>query len=119
MPATQTSPFVSRKEALRKPTHHQFIKGIGYIAHSGPPELPLGSNGAKNCEPPKNTPDKSVHVLRPPNGARDMTFVWHAADQAWAAIVPDKGNRLAWPTSHLQKAGWAYVGPIDALAKKK
>jgi hypothetical protein len=113
------SPFVSRKEALKKRTHHQFINGIGYIAHSGPPELPAACNGNKNCDPPKNTRDGSVHVLLPPNGAGPMKFTWIAAEQAWASTVPDKGNRLAWPTSHLQRAGWSYAGPEEDKPAKK
>lgn len=106
-----SSPLVSREEAYRKPTHHQMIVGMGYLAHSGPPALPLGANGNKNCAPPADAKDGSRHLLLPPNGAPAMPFVWIAAHRAWGSALPQKGNRLAWPIDHLMRAGWAYVKP--------
>lgn len=111
-----TSPLVGRSAAVQKMTHHQFVKGLGYIAHSGPPELPAHLAGKKNCAPPAGTQNDSHHMLRPPNGAPDMVMRWIAGEQAWASLIPEKGNRLAWPVQHLQRAGWEYVGPEGTAA---
>jgi hypothetical protein len=104
---------VEKTAAQRKKTHHQFIPGIGYIAHDGPPELPAGVNGTKNCDPAKGTKDGSLHLLRPPNGHPPLAFEWIAAERAWESVQPERGNRLAWPADHLKRAGWEYVGPTD------
>ena len=104
------SPLVSRSEAAAKRTHHQFVPGIGYLAHSGPPELPGWMSGSKNCDPPAGTAEGSVHLLRPPSGGTSMEFLWVAAEKAWAP-ANGRGNRLAWPTSHLMRAGWEYDRP--------
>jgi hypothetical protein len=106
------SPIVSRATAHQKRTHHQFVAGLGYIAHEGPPELPPAAQGTKNCQPPSGTADRSVHVMQPPGGAGTMLMVWHA-DGAWGPIKPGQGNRMAWEPSHLSRAGWEYVGPAD------
>lgn len=103
-----TSPLVSRKEALAKRTHHQFVPGLGYLAHSGPPDLPATANGAKNCDPPKGTRDGSLHLIKPPNGGPSQAFTWIAAEKAWAPAIAGRGNRLAWPVDHLRRAGWEY-----------
>lgn len=105
------SPLVSRPEAHARPTHHQFIRGIGFLKHSGVPELPPGANGAKNCRPPPKTADGSLHMLQPGNGHPAVKMKWLAAHAAWGSLKPAKGNRLAWPVDHLSKAGWEYVGP--------
>ena len=107
-----TDPFVSRAEAHRKMTHHQYVDGLGFLAHSGPPELPAAAQGSKNCAPPSSTKDGSPHLLRPPGGHPDMILLWVAAENAWRSTHPGKGNRLAWTTDHLSKAGWEYVGPV-------
>jgi hypothetical protein len=104
-------PIVTRAEANRKRTAHQFVAGLGYVTHSGPPELPPGARGNKNCMPPSGTKDGSMHLLRPPSGAEPIAFVWVTAEQAWAGTNPARGNRLAWPVTHLARAGWEYVGP--------
>lgn len=104
---------VSRGEALRKRTQHQFIPGLGYIAHGSAPDLPKAANGNKNCEPIPGTADGSIHLLRPPTGAPPLALVWIAAERAWASLKPEAGNRLAWLTGHLSRAGWEYVGPIQ------
>lgn len=111
-----TSPVVSRKEAIGKPTHHQFFPGLGYIKHSGPPELPVTANGNKNCLPPAQTANGSRHLIKPPTGGPAVIMVWNVLEKAWASTRPEKGNRLAWPASYLSRAGWAYVGP-DKAAK--
>jgi hypothetical protein len=108
------SPLVSRSEAYKRLTHHQFAAGLGYVAHSGPPELPPIARGTKNCAPPNGTADGSLHVMRPPNGHPPITMRWVQAEQAWASLQPEKGNRLAWPGSYLMRAGWAYGEPVRA-----
>lgn len=112
---TATSPIVRRSVAQAKPTLHRFIRGIGYLAHDGPPELPRGSNGKKNCAPPEGTPDGSIHLLQPPTGAPPMALKWSVKHSAWLSLEPSAGNRLGWPAEHLMKAGWEYVG----VQKKK
>jgi hypothetical protein len=49
--------------------------------------------------------------MKPPTGAAPLEMIWIAAERAWASRIPDRGNRLAWPTGHLMRAGWEYVGP--------
>lgn len=110
MIATPVQRFlVTRSTAHAKKTHHQMVAGLGYVAHSGPPELPPGSDGSANCDPPATTADGSVHLLRPPNGARPIAMKWVVAERAWESMTPDRGNRLAWPADFLKKAGWAYM----------
>lgn len=117
MPIVQPRPaFVStRSIALRRRTHHQFVPGIGYIAHAGPPELPPTANGRENCAPPGGTEDQSLHLLKPPGGAPPLAMVWHAGERAWGALKPEKGNRLAWSTDYLMRAGWKYVSVAPAV----
>jgi hypothetical protein len=113
MGGVMTSPFVSRSEAHQKMTHHQYMDGIGYVAHSGPPELPLGRVvSSKNCAPPPGAKDGSAHLLKPPGGHPDMIMLWVAAENAWRPTHPGKGNRLAWSTDHLMRSGWEYLGPV-------
>jgi hypothetical protein len=50
--------------------------------------------------------------MKPPGGAKPLEMIWVAAERAWASAIPDRGNRLAWPTSHLMRARWEYVGPV-------
>jgi hypothetical protein len=114
-PRTRPSFLVGRNTAFARRTHHQFIPGMGYVAHSGPPDLPPTANGSKNCDPPANTADGSLHMLRPPGGHPPLAMVWVAAEKAWASRQPERGNRLAWPTSHLQRAGWEYIGPAPVI----
>jgi hypothetical protein len=108
-------PLVDRKTALKKRTNHERIPGMGYLVHSGPPDLPADASGNQNCAPPAGTVDGSAHVLKPPGGAKPMRMVWIGAEKAWAHPA-GKGNRLAWPTDHLMRAGWKYVGPEKARA---
>lgn len=104
--------IVARSQAMRAKTRHQFIQGVGYLPHGGPPELePHQATGTKNCDPPEMAIDGSQHMLRPPNGAPPRIFVWVKAEKAWEAFPFGVGNRLAWPASHLMKASWEYVGP--------
>ena len=111
-----TSPLVSRSEALKRRTHHQFLPGFGYIAHSGPPEVPVGiiKGAGKNCNPPPDTGDGSLHLLRPPNRHPDMVMRWIAKHSAWAPVHHGRGNRLAWAPSHLSSAGWEYQRPMKS-----
>lgn len=108
---TATSPLVSKRVADANPTHHQHILGMGYLAHSGAPDLPDHCKGEENCAPPQGTANASLHLLKPPGGAPDMIFKWAAKHNAWLSISPGKGNRMAWTVDHLMKAGWRYVGP--------
>jgi len=106
-----TSPLVDRKTAMAKPTHHQFIFGFGYLAHSGPPALTEHHKGTKNTAPPARTKDGSLHRLQPPGSGAVMVMHWVEIERAWASTQPQKGNRLAWTTGHLMRAGWEYIGP--------
>ena len=112
------TPFVTRAEAHKKKTHHQFVPGMGYLSHAGAPELPPGANGSKNCAPPEDAKDGSLHALRPPGGHPPMNMLWVAGERAWAHPVPGSGNRLAWPVEHLMRAGWEYIEPVKAKAKR-
>lgn len=104
--------LVTQAHAHRAKTRHQFVPGLGHVAHQGPPDLPPGANGTLNTKPPAGTADGSIHLLRPPTrGAKPMPFCLVAAERAWASLKPGAGNRLAWPTEHLMRAGWEYVGP--------
>jgi len=108
------SPIVSRSEAEQRPTHHQFVPGIGYIVHSGPPEMPQGRSGAgKPCKPPQGTEDGSLHFLQPPNQHPKMPMRWLAKHHCWAPMRHGQGNRLAWSDEHLSAAGWAYMRPVE------
>lgn len=102
--------IVPRQTAQAKPTHHQFVTGLGYVRHDGPPPLPRGAQGSKNCKPAPKTEDGSVHTLRIPGGRVVREMVWHASAQAWGP-ARGQGNRMAWSPEHLSKAGWEYVGP--------
>jgi hypothetical protein len=110
MPAA--SPLVSRAVAMGKMTHHQFIRSVGFLAHSGPPDLEPHHQGKKNCAPKAGSANGSRHWLKPGNGHPDIVMTWVAAESAWASTKPDKGNRLAWSVEHLSRAGWEYVGPV-------
>lgn len=103
--------MVPRSVALSRLTHHQFVAGMGYVAHGMAPELPPDANGSKNCAPPAGTADGSVHLMRPPTGADPVRMIWTPTEGAWAAEIPQKGNRMAWSTEHLMRAGWEYGGP--------
>lgn len=108
-----STPLVDRETAMAKQTHHQFIPGIGYLAHSAPPPLLPEHTGDKNCKPPAGTRTGSLHKLQPPGKGAPMTMRWVAAEGAWASPKPGKGHRLAFTCEHLSKAGWQYV----AIAK--
>jgi hypothetical protein len=108
------SPLVNRATAHQKRIHHQFVPGMGYIAHTAAPDLPAGANGTKNCNPPSGTKDGTSHIMQPPGGHPQMAMIWHAAESAWGPTKPGHGNRLAWEPAHLSKAGWEYIGPGDA-----
>lgn len=110
---TATLPIVNRATAMLRQTQHQFLQGIGYIVHSGPPDLPAAARGNANCDPPPGTAEGSVHLLQPPGAFTHMPMRWISVERAWASLHPGKGNRLAWTTDHLRKAGWEYVGPLE------
>jgi hypothetical protein len=107
---------VGKAVAHKRKTHHQHVPGIGYVAHAGPPDLPPECQGRENCDPPRGTADGSLHNLKPPGGHPPMTLRWVAGERAWESLQPERGNRLAWPTSHLMKAGWAYLGATDTIS---
>jgi len=111
------SPIVRRATAHQKRTHHQFVPGLGYVAHEAPPDLPAVAKGDKNCEPPASVRDGSVHIMKPPGGHPPMAMTWIAGERAWASRPPNRGNRLAWTPAHLSSAGWEYVGPEVAPPK--
>lgn len=106
----KTLAFVSHEKAHKKPTHHQFVRGLGYVHHGCEPDLPSGARGSKNCAPPEGTKDGTVHLLQPPGSAPPMKMVWIAAEKAWKSQIAGRGNRLAWTPAHLSRAGWSYVG---------
>lgn len=100
-----------RAQALAKRAHHQFVPGLGYIAHGGPPVLPPTAKGDKPCEPAAGSKDGSRHLLLPPNGGRQMPMLWNAAEKSWSAVRLGRGVRMAFAAAHLSKLGWAYVAP--------
>jgi hypothetical protein len=102
---------VSRSAAMRQRSLHQFIPGIGYVAHGCPPSITAEAKNQKNCEPKAGIIDGSTHYLRPPGGGRPVAMTWVAAEKAWAATQFEKGNRLAWPVDYLRRVGWEYAGP--------
>jgi hypothetical protein len=101
---------VPRSVAMKAQTKHQFLHGIGYVPHGGPPDIPTGAQGGKNCLPATGAANGSIHILKPSHGAPPMRMRWVAAEQAWAGLNQAKGNRLAWTADHLSRAGWEYVG---------
>lgn len=104
-------PIVSRRDAMKRQIAHQHVPGMGYIVHSGPPDLPAEYPvGSKSCDPPAAAADGSVHLLKAPQG-KTVPLRWIATERAWAALKTDAGNRMAWPIGFLSRAGWAYVGP--------
>lgn len=105
------SMFVRRDVAMKKQVHHQFLPGMGYLNLGLEPELGRFHVGKKNCAPPADTKDGSFHVMQPPGGAKPVNMKWIAAESAWASLIPQKGNRLAWTVKHLSRAGWEYTGP--------
>lgn len=106
-------PIVNRREAMKQQTSHQHVSGVGYIVHSGPPELPQGYPvGSKPCTPLAGAADGSLHVLRAPQGV-EMRMRWVGSESAWAALKSDGGNRMAWPPSYLSQAGWEYLRPEE------
>lgn len=115
-----TSPIVNKAAAHQRMTHHQFLPGIGYLAHGGAPDVPAGIKGGRNCKPPSGTRDGSVHLLRSAHhGSADKRFRWVAAEGAWASLKPAAGNRLAWTAEHLSAAGWEYSGPAEAEGSRR
>jgi hypothetical protein len=105
-----TLPIVPRAVAEQAKVRHQFVPGLGYLAHSGPPELGPQHNGNLLCAPLPSAQDGSRHMLKPP-GYPPMQMVWSARECAWAHPA-GKGNRMAWPVDHLSRAGWAYLNPV-------
>lgn len=104
-------PIVTRREAMKQQTSHQHVTGIGYIVHSGPPELPPSYPvGSKPCSPPAGAADGSLHVLKSPQGG-EIRMRWVAAESAWASLKSEAGNRMAWSPSYLSQAGWEYLRP--------
>lgn len=112
----QPSFVVNKSTALARKTHHQFCPGIGYVAHSGPPELQPGSNGSANCIPAATAADGTLHLMQPPQGHPPITMRWVAVERAWESLQPERGNRLAWPADYLRKVGWAYLRPAISAA---
>jgi hypothetical protein len=111
-------PITNRREAIKRQTGHQHVPGIGYIVHSGPPDLPADYPvGSKPCNPPSGAVDGSLHLMRTPQGT-ELKMRWVASEGAWAALKSDQGNRMAWEASYLSRAGWEYVGP-DEPAKRR
>ncbi len=99
---------IKRATAMKKQTGHQFVPGIGYIAHQDEPDVPPHPAGGKNCAPPSVITDGSRHVLRHAGGAEHV-MRWVAAEKAWAPLRPGDGNRVAWSVDYLSRHGWEYV----------
>jgi hypothetical protein len=110
---------VPRETAMRDPTRHQFIAGLGHVAHEGVPEVPLGAalSPPDRAHPPAGAADGSRHLLNPPNGGKSIAFEWLAVHQAWKSERPEAGNRLAWPATFLSRAGWTYKGAAPAILR--
>lgn len=103
----------TRDQAMKRRTAHQFVAGLGYVAHAEMPVPPANAAGGQNCEPPAKAADGSRHLLKHVGGG-SRTFTWVAAERAWAPIKHGEGNRLAWTVDYLSKAGWEYVGKAKA-----
>lgn len=112
MPQPRPSFIVKRSTAVKAMLRHQFVPGLGYVAHEGEPELGPEYNGKANCAPAPQTATDTLHLLRPPGGHPPMTMRWVAKESAWAPTVQGKGNRLAWSHGYLSRAGWEYIGPF-------
>jgi len=102
--------LVNRTEAVKKPTHHQFIPGIGHLDHGAEPSLPAGRGGKKNCDPPPGTRDGSLHKMKASSGIV-VVMKWITAARSWGPKRPGVGNRMAWTPKHLSVAGWELIGP--------
>ena len=95
-------------DALKDPTNHRLIPGLGYVR--GNP-MPNGSEDANYCYPPAGTRDGSSHFLQPPKGAHKMKFVWLQQQAAWFTLNP-RSLRLAYPAEYLSSHGWRYLGSL-------
>jgi hypothetical protein len=51
--------------------------------------------------------DGSKHLLKPPNGAKPLVFLWVAKESAWERFG---GTRMAFTGAYLGAHGWGYVG---------
>jgi hypothetical protein len=105
--------FVNRAAALKNPTHHQFIVGVGYLNHGCEPDVPASYPSSKTCHPASDAADGSSHWLKPSHNAPPMQLIWIASHKSWRTAHPGKGNRMAWTADYLARAGWSYQKPVE------
>ena len=100
--------MTSLTEAIKDPTHHRLIHGLGYIKL---PDLTAGPGPKGRCYPPAGTIEGSEHMLQPPNGAAPMAFIWLQEKAAWFRL-DSRAFRLAFSGEYLSSHGWTYFGPV-------
>lgn len=104
----------TRQQAEKSPATHQFVMGVGYIRHAGQPHVRTPVSNPKNCAPPADAAEGSLHILRRSPNGEPVTFSWTAG--AWKAVTTThmlKGARMAFLASYLSSVGWEYVGVAE------
>lgn len=91
--------------ALRRPHHHQKMRGGPYLDLGCEPEIPPGIKPLAPVMPPAGTPELSRHELVARGGAPIM-MRW--VDGRWMPKDAHAGNRMAFTPEYLGRAGWAY-----------
>jgi hypothetical protein len=94
--------------AFGEKSAHGFVPGIGYV-RLGPlpiPHDPLGQ--PRDCEPAKDAPPQSMHILLAPHGEEVKNMRWYPETREWAPDVPMRAHRLAFTSRYLAAYGWKY-----------
>src|ERR1700744_570478 len=111
--------LTDEQAAMKRQTHHQFVRGLGYVNHGAEPPVPPAAIPSY-AVPPEGTADGSLHILNPSHNAPPMTMGGVAAEKAWRHPHDSaRGNRMAWTAVFLGRSGWAYVGPAPKDNGKK
>lgn len=106
----------TRAAAEKDPARHQFVMGVGYVRHPGPPPVRTPVAAKKDCSPPAGTADGAKHVLKRSPDGEPVTFAWHAANGSWRPVTTThflKGARMAFQPDYLASIGWEYVGAVE------
>ena len=99
-------PVVKQSVAAKKPTHHQFVPGMGYVVHSGEAKIPSPVKKGKNCAPPAGTKTGAIFDLIPPTGGKPVRMAWNATHRCWLSPRPAQSTRTAFSPEFLSRAGW-------------
>jgi len=95
--------------ALRNPTAHAFVRGVGYL-FIGAPAININPiYGVGDCQPPLDTPDGSMHHLQTPNNG-PLEELRYERNLWWPAL--GRGRRLAFTPAYLAAHGWKYFGSV-------